>query len=275
MKYGITEIDPFVFNAIRMTVSGLALWACVVLEKRRGKHRKTNRFNLPLACWVVAFAILSGAVYQITFLTGIFKTTAGNTALIMSSCPMWTAVLAVMTTNQRLQKAAWAGLTITLIGTIFVIAQKSEFSTSSATLSGNLIVLAAAIAWSISSVFSKPLLNRVSAIKLAFYSIVVTLPLHWFLAIPNLENDFHLAFKPWTLAAILYSGFFSTGVAYAMWNYGIQTLGAPHAAIYQNIIPLVAVLGAWWMLNEIPLPLQIWGGLLIVGGLLLMRRSRE
>jgi drug/metabolite transporter (DMT)-like permease len=275
MKYGISQVDPFVFNAIRLTVSAIALWFCLLVENRRNRHRPMVKQPRQLVWWVIGFSFLSGAIYQITFLTGIFKTTAGNTALIMSSCPMWTAGLAVLTTSERLSRAAWVGLSVTLVGTVFVIAQKSEFSTSAATLTGNLIVLAAALAWSISSVVSKPLLNHVSAIRLAFFSIVITLPLHWLLAIPNFQKDCEVAFSPWVFASILYSGFFSTGVAYAMWNYGIQKLGAPHASIYQNVIPIVAVISAWWMIGETPLPLQIWGGVLIIGGLFIMRRGRQ
>jgi len=274
MKYGISQIDPFVFNAIRLTVSLFALWLCLLFENRKNRDKPAGKKHRHLVWWVIGFSILSGAIYQITFLTGIFKTTAGNTALIMSSCPMWTAGLAVMTTKDRLSKIAWLGLTITLIGTVLVIAQKNEFSASAATLAGNLIVLAAAVAWSVASVVSKPLLNHISAIRLAFFSIAVTLPLHWLLAMPNLQQDLTASFEPWTFAAILYSGFFSTGVAYAMWNYGVQKVGAPHAAIYQNVIPLVAVISAWWMIGEVPLSLQIWGGALIIAGLIVMRRSR-
>ena len=274
MKYGISQIDPFVFNALRLTVSGVALWFCLLLENRRNRNTLAKENHRHLVWWVIGFSILSGAIYQITFLTGIFRTTAGNTALIMSSCPMWTAGLAVLTTKERLSKVAWIGLVITLAGTILVIAQKDDFSASAATFTGNLIILAAALAWSVSSVISKPLLNHISAIRLAFFSIIVTLPIHWALAIPNLQADFAAALHPWTLASIMCSGFFSTGIAYAMWNYGVQKVGAPHAAIYQNVIPLVAVLSAWLMINEIPLALQIWGGAMIIAGLVVMRRGR-
>ena len=274
MKYGITEIDPFVFNAYRLTISGIALWFCLLLEKSKTRDKPSAERHRHLVWWVVGFGFLSGAVYQITFLTGIFRTTAGNTALIMSSCPMWTAGLAVLTTNERLSRIAWIGLTVTLAGTMLVIGQKGEFSTSGVNLVGNLIVLVAALAWAVSSVVSKPLLNHISAIRLAFFSILVTLPLHWLLAVPNLQSDFSATFEPWTITSILFSGVFSTGIAYAMWNYGVQKLGAPHAAIYQNVIPLVAVISAWWMIGETPLSFQIWGGVLIIGGLVLMRRGR-
>ena len=277
MKYGITQIDPFVFNALRLTVSAVALYGCLLLENRRNRDKPKAPGTIShrhLVWWVIGFGFLSGAVYQITFLTGIFRTTAGNTALIMSSCPMWTAGLAVLTTNERLSRAAWLGLTVTLVGTMLVISQKGEFGASGVNLAGNLIVLGAALAWATSPVVSKPLLNHISAIRLAFFSIIVTLPLHWLLATPNLQSDFIRSFEPLTIGAILFSGVFSTGVAYAMWNYGVQKLGAPHASIYQNVIPLVAVVSAWWMIGETPLMFQIWGGALIIGGLVLMRRSR-
>jgi drug/metabolite transporter (DMT)-like permease len=272
MKYGISQIDPFVFNAIRLSVSALSLWICVLFEKRSRSEALEPKKNL--IWYVVGFALLAGAVYQITFLTGIFRTTAGNTALIMSSCPMWTALLAMLITKDQLSRTAWIGLAITLAGTISVIIPNNEFSASAITLAGNLIVLGAALAWSLSSVVSKPLLNHVSAIRLAFFAVLLTLPIHWTLAVPKLQQDFVAAFEPWTFASILFSGVFSTGVAYAMWNYGVQKVGAPHAAIYQNLIPLVALLGSWVLINEVPVSLQILGGILIIGGLVVMRRSR-
>ncbi len=273
MKYGVSQIDPYVFNVIRLSISCIALWFCLWLVDKK-KPEKTDQKPRHLLWWIVGFAMLSGAVYQITFLTGIFRTTAGNTALIMSSCPMWTAILAVATTKDQLSRVAWLGLTMTLIGTILVISQRGGFTASAATFAGNLIILGAALCWSLAAVVSKPLLNYVSAIRLAFYSIVFTLPIHWLLAFPNLDTDFAKSFEPWTFASILSSGFFSTGIAYAMWNYGVKIVGAPHAAIYQNVIPLVALASAWFMINEVPVALQIWGGAMIIAGLVVMRRSR-
>ena len=274
LKYGISRVDPYLFNAIRLSISAAALWMCILIfEPAKAAEPKVAK-DWRVIGWIVGFSILSGAVYQITFLLGIFRTSAGSTALIMASCPMWTAILAVMTTGDRLSRIAWSGLSITLLGTIVVISQRDEFSVSGATFVGNMIVLAAALLWAAASVASKPMLNHLSAIRLAFYAMFLTLPIHWLLAVPSLHL-FWDAMDPWTFAAIFYSGFFSTGVAFAMWNDGIGKVGAPHAAIYQNVIPLVAVIGAWLMIGEIPTALQLCGGGLIIAGLLVMRQSRR
>jgi len=228
MKYGISHVDPFVFNSIRLTISAISLWFCLLLFDGPKHDVPLKAKPWSVIGWVLAFAIFSGAVYQITFLFGIFRTTAGNTALIMSSCPMWTAILAVILTKDQLSKVAWLGLSMALLGTVLVISQGGELSIAGATVSGNLIVLAAALVWATASVASTPMLKHVS-----------------------------------------------TGVAYAMWNDGIKKVGAPHAAVYQNVIPLVALIGAWLINNEVPVALQLWGGASIIAGLIVMRRGRE
>ena len=73
--------------------------------------------------------------------------------------------------------------------------------------------------------------------------------------------------------AMLYSGIFSTGIALVMWSFGVKILGASHASIYSNLIPLIALLLGWMCLNEIPTALQITGGVMIICGLLVMRRG--
>ena len=87
------------------------------------------------------------------------------------------------------------------------------------------------------------------------------------------EADITIAFQPKVASAILYSGIFSTGIALAMWSYGVKILGASHASIYGNLIPLVAMFFGWSMLGEIPTNFQWIGGGMIVSGLLTMRRG--
>ena len=77
------------------------------------------------------------------------------------------------------------------------------------------------------------------------------------------------------MAAIIYSGIFSTGVAYATWHAGVRAVGGSHASVYQNVVTLVAVIGGWLVLKEQPMSAQIFGGLLTIVGLFLMRRGRR
>ena len=60
-----------------------------------------------------------------------------------------------------------------------------------------------------------------------------------------------------------------------MWNYGVRHAGAAHAAIIQNVIPLIAILAAWITRGETATAAQLFGGALILGGLIMMRTARS
>jgi drug/metabolite transporter (DMT)-like permease len=285
MKLAITEIDPFTFNAVRLPLSAATLAVCVWFEKKNRRRTSLGPAAriLPepgpsgLRKWLIiaAFSIMAGGFYQILFAIGMDRTTAGNTALIMSSMPMWIAVLSFFTLREKLGRA-WLGLVITFLGTVVVTLQKGNFSLAPENLVGNVLILVSALAWSMGAVISRPLLKFVSPIQLAFYATMGTLPIHFLMAFLLGSNSFGRIHEPEVLFCVLYSGIFSTGLAYAMWNYGVQQLGASHASVFQNLVPLIALIAAWLSpLHEIITPLQLLGGSLIIFGLFLTRRMRS
>lgn len=270
VKQVTTQLDAWVFNGLRLILAMLTLGACVWLESR------FQRSTVERVSWmkVVVFALISSLVYQLIFILGITRTTAGNTALIMASMPMWTAALSFFFVRERLQAVTWVGLLVTFSGTAIVTLQGGKISLSSEFFLGNLCMLMAAIAWAGGTVYSRPLLATLSPLRLAFWSSLMTLPFHLWLASGKLSSSWEIVCQTGPLVAIVFSGIFSTGLAYAAWHYGVSQLGASHAAVYQNAVTLVAVLGGWIWVGEQPLLTQIIGGGLIIAGLFLMRRGR-
>lgn len=283
MKLGMNEVDPFVFNAFRLSLSGLVLGVCACLEHRArpAQHpgypadSRTQRERF-IRTWatIAGFGLLTGGLYQILFAVGMDYTTAGNTALIMSSMPMWIAMLSFLLLHEKL-KSAWIGLTLAFLGTLLVTFQKGNLSLSADYQTGNWVVLLAALAWALGSVISRPMLTFISPIRLAFYATVGTLPVHYLMPLLMDSQNIGQVWQPGVMACILYSGVFSTGLAYALWNYGVQQLGASHAAVFQNLVPLVALVAAYVSpLRETITPFQLVGGGMILFGLFVTRRLR-
>ncbi len=104
---------------------------------------------------------------------------------------------------------------------------------------------------------------------------MITTPMHWIIIAPYIAENWEQATRTVTLLEIIYSGVFSTGLAYASWHVGVRILGGSHAAVYQNVVTLVAVIGGWLFLHEKPILALIGGGVLIVLGLIAMRRGRR
>lgn len=272
-KLAIGELNPWVFNTLRLVFATLTLVTLAILEARfRPWGHRTAPVSWPR---VAAFSLLTGFVYMVIFVLGIARTTAGNTALIFASLPIWVALLSRAFLRERLPPVAWYGLLVTLLGTMIVIAQGGSISFSGEYFAGNLLVLLATLAWGLGTVLSRPLLESLSPLRLASISAVLTLPLHFVVAAPYFAATFSKPIEGAMFAAIVYSGVFSTGLAYATWHMGVRAVGGSHAAVFQNVVTLIAVAGGWLVLDEPILVAQIIGGLLTIAGLLLMRRGRS
>ena len=55
---------------------------------------------------------------------------------------------------------------------------------------------------------------------------------------------------------------------------GVRAVGPSHASVYTNLVPVVALLGSWLWVGEAITGVQLTGGTLILGGLLVMRAAR-
>ena len=271
MKNGLDQVDSFVFNSIRLIVSASVLLAFALLERRRGTLVQPGLSRGKLLTYSI---IVSGA-YQVLFLLGIANTTSGNTALIISTIPMWTALLGRIFLNERLHLIAWLGLLIALAGTVMVAMQKGDVSADSTHLLGNSCILGAAVAWSIGTVYSRPMLKLISPMQLSAFSATMALPIHILLATGHYQESLPALQSPQLWLIILYSGVLSTGLALPMWSYGVRQAGAAQAAIIQNLVPIVAIVAAWLTRGESASTAQIFGGLLILGGLVIMRSKRN
>jgi drug/metabolite transporter (DMT)-like permease len=146
-------------------------------------------------------------------------------------------------------------------------------------LSGNLFALSAALAWAGGTVFSRPLLGKISPIQLSACSATLGLPFHIIIALvvgwDSVAASAAAMKDAWLVTCTLYSGILSTGLALAMWSYGVKHAGAAQAAMIQNLTPVVAMAAAWVWLGETINSAQALGGGMIIGGLFIMHRSRR
>ena len=280
-KYVVGELEPFVFNGVRLVLAAITLAGCAALERRwlsgrtRGGVPTVNRRPLIASVSFWSFILLTGLIYQLLFIFGISRTTAANSALLLSTMPMWTAMISFFALRERLPRVTWWGLGITFMGAVWVINARQGIDLSTTFFWGNLMMMSAALCWAAGTVISRRVLERITPLQLAFWSGVLTAPIHLAIAWPYLNPAWETLMRWKILLAVAYSGIFSTGLAYVTWHIGVRRLGGSHAAVYQNLVTLVAVLGGWLLLREQPLTAQIVGGILIIGGLVIMRRGRK
>jgi drug/metabolite transporter (DMT)-like permease len=272
MKAVLAVMHPHAMNALRLTVSfavlGLLHWrirkqAAVPLTRQRIRQ-------------IVGVGLVGYFLYQVAFVVGLNRTTAGSAALIMAGAPIWTALLARLMGFEFLRRLSWIGLVTSIAGTIaIVVAGSQDVELGSDVLFGNAVMLGAAFLWGSYTALNSPLLADIRPVSLTFYAVTVSLPLIVLVGLPYLARTDWAAVTPAAWAGIVVSGALSTGLATALWNTAVRTLGASHTAAYGNAVPVVALLGSALLLGEPVFAGQIVGGVLIIGGLLMLRRSRR
>lgn len=272
MKAALSEMHPILFNAARLTLSAVALGIIDRVE-RGGRPAVKVRWRTIL--W---YGLLSSLAYQVLFLWGMRLTTASHTALIIASGPLWAAVFSALYRLEKPTGRAGVSLAIAFAGTLLVttsgaITGASELPRAPNELWGNLMILAAMMTFAWTTVLSKPLLETIPATRLAYLSVLISLPGHWLLAVPFLQT-IEPARPAFLGAALFYSGVLSTGVAYALWNRSVRTLGPARTATFSYLVPVVALTVAWWFLDENPTALQLIGGALVILGLSTRRTPR-
>jgi drug/metabolite transporter (DMT)-like permease len=271
VKVGLDRSDAFVFNAVRLAVSAVVL---LFVAYKEGGPLPFFNTAIPRRK-LLLYGFLASGIYQLMFVVGVGRTTSGNAALILATMPMWTALLANLILKERLSVLSWCGLATAFVGTMIVALEKGDISQLKHHLLGNACMLCAALSWSGSTVAARPALKHVTPLKLSAFASVTMLPMHLLIALPFMPEHLSTVADYHVWLPILYSGIFSTGMALVLWNFGVRHAGPAHAAVFQNLVPVIAMVSAWLIRGEGASSSQIAGGILIISGLLIMRRGRQ
>jgi len=275
IKLVLEVMHPHVANLFRLIAAGVVLG---FLHYRRQK-KLNETFFAPLRAFpreLALIGLVGWSMYQVAFITGLDRTTAGTAGLIMASLPLWTALLAVVMRLERLNRAGWMGILISIAGTFIVIlSSDKDVGLGKSYLIGNLIMLGAALLWAMNTVLTRKLVDRVTPLSITLMGLLLALPVLALLAIPfwsAVEWD-RVNWLVWV--AIFFSGSLSTGIVIVMWNQAVKTVGAAHTAAFQNLVPVVTLVVALIVLKEPILGAQLLGGSATIAGLITMRRGRE
>lgn len=264
MKAAFREFPPLAFNAVRMTVAALVL-GMIWLSRER-----SNR--MPIRDWLqlLGVGVLGNALYQILFAVGLDLTTSAISSLLIGTIPVWTALLAMALGWEKISKKTWLGILIAFTGVILVTLGsplvRGNTSVVKDPIVGNIITLGAAICWASYTVLSKRLLERYSALHVSAVGLLVGVPWLWPFAIADLISLDWRALPPSVYGSILYTSCLSIALAYLIWSYSIQQLGATRTAIFNNIVPVVTFALAFLVLREPVTWLQVLGGAIVLAG---------
>ncbi len=271
IKVPLEVAPPYTVNLLRFVVSVLVLGALHLRDARRRGVAPWSTFAV--GPWsVVGLGLLGILVYQVGFIVGIDRVSAGMGALLIATSPAWTAVSAHVLRLERLLLLGWVGFGVSLLGVGLVVAGNPNASFRGQG-QGVALMLAASVAWGVYTTLSRPLLSRgASPLGLTFWGIVVSFPFLFAIAAPEFATVDWDRFTPSVWWALLFSGGLSTGLAYAIWNASVLKAGSSRTAAFSNLVPFIGVLAGVVLNGDRVTLLQVAGGALIVAGVVVVRR---
>jgi drug/metabolite transporter (DMT)-like permease len=266
MKGVFGEISPLAFNAVRMTIAALALgllWA----------WRERGRLGMPARDWLRLWmlGLLGNGLYQMLFVIGLDLTTSGVSALLISTIPLWTALLAVLLRLERITAKTWLGIVIAFAGIVLVTLgtparDHNHQMLAKDPLLGNALTLLAALCWAGYTVLQKSVLERYSPLRISALGLLLGGPALWAFAFWEVrQQDWGtVSWEAWGI--IFYAGLISIALAYLIWSWGVQRLGSARTAIFNNLVPVLTFALAFFFLGEPLTLLQIAGGAVVLLG---------
>jgi drug/metabolite transporter (DMT)-like permease len=210
--------------------------------------------------------------YQLLFVFGIQRTTAGNASVLLATIPIFVAMYGGIFRRRKLETPVWVGSLLTFGGiTLLTLGSGKSLSANLETLPGNLMLLLAAVCWAGYTVGSSDLMKRYSPVKLTALSMLITAPVMDVLSIPELLSTDWSAITLPAWGGLLFSAVFSIAVAYLFWNIAVQRLGDARSSTYSNMTPIVSLVTAWIVLDERLAALQFLGAAIVLAGVWLAR----
>ncbi|WP_435058691.1 EamA family transporter [Streptomyces sp. bgisy060] len=260
----VETLPPFLSGGTRFVTAGLLL-AAVVAWRQGPAALKANRRELGSAALVGLLLVLGGNGLVVLAETSI---PSGLAALLIAAVPIWVVLLRT-TLGERPGPGAVGGVLLGFagLGVLTLPGLSGEVK-----IGGVLLVLVAALLWSIGSVSSARLPLPANPFTASAYEMLAGGLAALLVAL--LRGEHHeldlaaVSGRSWV--ALAYLIVFGSLIAFTAYAWLLQTAPVSLAATYAYVNPIVAVLLGALVLNEGLTRPIVLGGAIVVGAVCLI-----
>ena len=279
-KYLLNDFSSLEILIFRFLLAYCGLW--VMRPKIQKIKRGDNLFFV--------LAGLSGVVlYQFSENIAIHFTNASNVSVIVSVCPLFTAIIAqIFLKEKHLTPWFLVGFVLSITGVVLVCfnGQSMELNPK-----GDLLALFSAICWGFYSLFvsiiNKKKYDSICATRrVFFYAVLFMIPLcvsgifiaqtgnaahNGFLAsmsvsLDGAKNAARFS-NPMNWVNLVFLGVLASGFCFSAWNRACNILGTVKVSCGLYLIPVVTIVFAFFALGEKITLLGIIGAVVTITGL--------
>jgi len=220
---------------------------------------------------VVAYGVVWFGAYNVALNAGERHLDAGTAALLVNIGPILVALFAGLLLHEGFPRPLVAGMAIAFVG-VAIIAISSQHDTTAvetASTTGVLLCTLAAVFYAVGALAQKPALAHVAPAMSVWLGCVVGAVVCLPFA-PGLVRELGAASAS-DVAWLVYLGVFPTAIGFTTWSYALQRISTGQAASTTYLVPVVAALVSWVVLDEVPAVLATVGGVVCLVGVAITR----
>jgi drug/metabolite transporter (DMT)-like permease len=267
VKVGLREFQPLAFAFLRFGIAGIVLLGVLHRQERRvGVERK----DLPLLALI---GLLGIAASQVALVFALTRTTAVNAALLNAAGPLVVVVLASLLGVESLRRRHWASVLIGLVGVALIVGVFSPSPLSGTDPGGDLMILVYVVTSSVPAVLYPRLLPRYTVLRVLTYEILLGTAMLLPIALPSLAAQDYGVITSSGLEALGYAALCTGVVANLLYFSAVGRVGPSLATIFQYLQSFLGAMFGVVLLGESLTFVQILGGVIIVGSIILSRSA--
>lgn len=255
IKVVLKELEPVEMISIRFLLAAPTLYLII-------RYKRLKMWPLPMKGKLI-FAAFVVFLHFWVMATGMKETSASNTAWILTTAPIFIALLSWVYLKEKFNLSQWFGLLLAVAGVFALVYNGKIENLGWLRTRGDVIVLGSCVTWAIYTVGTRELTARINPLVATFWMVCIAglVFVPWTFATSGFDRFLHLQMN--TVISLVFLGIFCLAIAFWLWSEGLARQTAAEVGVYLYVEPLVTMIGAWVLLSE---RITVW---LILGAILI------
>lgn len=279
VRYAQSYSPSLVIAAYRLSIAALVL-APVALLRHRGDLARLSRRDL-------TFALFSGVFLAFHFgawISSLEFTTVASSVVLVSTTPLWVGLLAPITIREPLSRLVVYGLALALIGGVIVgisnacslegaslICPPASIFLRGEAFTGNLLALSGAFMGAAYILIGRRL--RVKMRLIPYITLVYGMAALVLVFLMLFRGYSPFGYPPQAFLWFLLLALVPQLLGHSSFNWALGYLSAAYVSIALLGEPVGSTVLAFFLLQETPSALEIFGAILILSGIYVASRS--
>jgi drug/metabolite transporter (DMT)-like permease len=267
IRFAQREAPSLVIAAARLALSSLVL-VPLALARYRHEYRRLTRRD----AWLVVFSGVFLALHFATWVSSLEYTTVASSTVLVSTSPLFVAIMAWLFLREKIGPAVIAGLGITLAGSA-IVALSDRSGVMRNALLGDLLAFAGAVTVAGYLLIGRRLRARLSLIPYiaAVYGTAAVV----MLAMVLITRERAVGYGPTTYVWFLLLALVPQLMGHSSFNWALAHLPATFVAVATLGEPIGSTILAYIILSETPTPFKVLGAALILVGIVVAWQRTE